>query len=278
MNRIIYRLFILLNTEKEGSTSYNIAMTILNNLDILTVSRIQDIADLCKVSTATISRFFRELEFDDFLHYKDTLKADKGKVKDRYLNEYNSKLINNSMEYNQFFDFYLSNVTRELSYLLENIELSKIDRLVADIYSHNRVASFGLLHSQYLAMSFQAKLIKLNKVIISFQDPKEQYSYIHSAKKDDLIILFSLTGNYLLNTIFDEYEQNQYKKNSNARIILITSNRNFKHPDLVDDIIYVGHDIDVENYKFLNNHILNFIIDLIVYRYGYYLNNVINSK
>ena len=267
MNRLIYKLFIVLNSEKHGSARFNIALMLLKNIEVIKDSNIQTLADICSCSIATMSRFFRDIDYDDFSHYKDSIKHTA--AGGRYHSILNAKLIDNRIEYDNFRDMYMDEVTRGIEELFTNISVESVDKLAKDIHDYKQVAAFGLLHSQYQVMSFQAKMVKMNKVIISFQEPEEQKRYIHSANRDDLIILFSLSGDYLTNTLFDCVFPDTYIKNTKAKIVLITSNREFRHKELADEIIYIGKDASPENYKFMNNYYNNFITDLIAYRYDY---------
>lgn len=267
MNRLIYKLFIVLNSEKHGSARFNIALMLLKNIDAIKYSNIQMLAEICNCSIATMSRFFRDLEYDDFSHYKDSIRQ--ATEEGRYHSVLNAKLIDYRIEFDEYKKMYENEISKGIEDLFSSISIETIDRLAKDIHNYKQVAAFGLLHSQYQVMSFQAKMVKMNKVIISFQEPEEQKQYIHNANKDDLIMIFSLSGNYVTNTLFDHVFPDTYIKNTKAKIVLITSNREFKHKELADEIIYIGKDASPDNYKFMNNYYNNFITDLIAYRYDY---------
>ena len=267
MNRLIYKLFIVLNSEKHGSARFNIALMLLKNIDLIKDSNIQMLADLCNCSIATMSRFFREIDYDDFSHYKDSIRQ--GVVGGRYYSTLNARLVDNKMDYDEYRALYKKEVFEGIEDFFDSVSIEDVDNLAKDIHNYKQVAAFGLLHSQYEVMSFQAKMVKMNKVIISFQEPEEQKQYIHNANADDLIIIFSLTGNYVTNTLFDHLFPNTYIKNTKAKIVLVTSNRDFKHKELADQIMYIGRNASSDNYKFMNNYYNNFIIDLIAYRYDH---------
>lgn len=277
MNRLIYMLVLILNTEKVESANFNIALKLLANIDEVMNSNVKKLAEICDCSIATISRFFRNIGYDDFFHYKDSIKQKTSKdPKDRYCIKLNSKNINPNLEYLQFKDLYMTSIIKNLIHFFDLIDLTEIDSLVKDIHSYKKVATFGLLHSEYQTMSFQAKMVKYGKPIISFLDSIEQKNFIKASKNDTLVILFSLTGNYLTNTLFEK-RGGEYIRDSKAKIVLITSNRKFSENHLADKIIQIGYDVSEENYKFLNNYLLNFVSDLIVYRYAHFYCNEENK-
>ena len=59
---ILYdRLLILLNESSSDSTFYHIALAMLQNMELLHSLAINEVADLCRVSKSTISKFIKNL-------------------------------------------------------------------------------------------------------------------------------------------------------------------------------------------------------------------------
>ena len=68
---ILYtRLLIVLNDRDLYSTDYHIALVMLQNMQRLAELSIQELAGLCNVSKSTISKFIRELGYEDFADFR----------------------------------------------------------------------------------------------------------------------------------------------------------------------------------------------------------------
>ena len=66
---ILYdRLLILLNESSSDSTFYHIALAMLQNMELLHSLAINEVADLCRVSKSTISKFIRALGYLSLIH------------------------------------------------------------------------------------------------------------------------------------------------------------------------------------------------------------------
>ncbi|GEM_PF-661346 len=276
MNAILYKLLFIINQEKEGSTFYSIALNLLNNLQNLETITIEHISEICNVSFASVSRFCREIGYEDFSDFKYCIKHD---VDDEiYISRVSGKKIEYNMEIEEYKNFYLQQTTSNIKKILTNIDLKAIDSIVQDLYKYKHVIAMGLLHSEYACMTLQAKMMKLNKIIITLIDSKDQYDYLHSANDDTLILIFSLTGNYPLKILYEKDRNGNYMKDSSAKVILLTNNKNFPEMQLIDQIVYLGGTVSENNYKFLNNNTLAIAVDVITYRYGNYLAQLSNHK
>lgn len=71
MGLLIIRLITFLNSQSPDSTYYHVAVTMLENYSRIHLISIEEIAKLCHVSKSTISKFTRQLGFDDYLDLKD---------------------------------------------------------------------------------------------------------------------------------------------------------------------------------------------------------------
>src|SRR5699024_2773349 len=71
---IIYNLLTYLNAAKEEDMYYSIALTTVQNLDIIPNCSINELADLCFTSTATISRFCKKFGCASFPKFKEEVR------------------------------------------------------------------------------------------------------------------------------------------------------------------------------------------------------------
>ena len=67
---IIYNLLTFLNSSKEEDMYYSICLSIIQNLKKVPNCSINELADLCFTSTATISRFSKKFGYANFHEFK----------------------------------------------------------------------------------------------------------------------------------------------------------------------------------------------------------------
>ena len=68
MKSLFNQLVIYLDTANEIDTNYNIAWYVVRNFSKITDMSINELADKCYVSPATISRFCKSLGYENYLH------------------------------------------------------------------------------------------------------------------------------------------------------------------------------------------------------------------
>ena len=70
MRSAFYNLVNFINTANINDVYANAARMILRNIYLIPQSTITDVADFCFVSTATISRLCRKLNYESFADFK----------------------------------------------------------------------------------------------------------------------------------------------------------------------------------------------------------------
>ena len=70
MRSAFYNLINFINTAKVDDVYANAAKKILENINKIPESNITDVAEMCFVSTATISRLCRKLNYESFSDFK----------------------------------------------------------------------------------------------------------------------------------------------------------------------------------------------------------------
>src|SRR5690625_4484748 len=85
MGILIIRLLTIINNEPQDSTLFHIAIVCLGNYYLIDKCSISEMAAVANVSKSSISKFARQIGFDDYYHLKDNAAF----VKDRYNNHYN---------------------------------------------------------------------------------------------------------------------------------------------------------------------------------------------
>lgn len=111
-----------------------------------------------------------------------------------------------------------------------------IKDLVDDIYEYQKVAAFGYMHSENVALNLQYDLQTSAKPVFTAIKVANQAEYITNADEKTLIILFSDSGTYF-DRIFPRAKpfKQQSKK---PKICLITSNKELDYPFIDQYIRY----------------------------------------
>ncbi|NLC97186.1 MAG: MurR/RpiR family transcriptional regulator [Erysipelotrichaceae bacterium] len=258
MNFVLEILLSIINDPSQSGINYDITKIILNNLDLIDSLSINELADLCFVSPATISRFCRFIGCNGFADFKEILSTPTSFINKTtpFLNDkYSIDLPHNL----------LNSIYFELETMSQHLDYTKIDSLVEDIYNYSNVAIIGRGNSNQFAKELQFNLAFYKKITLTFNSFYDQINYISNAKQDTLIIIITVSGQYLLPYTFDDTvrELQINMKNTKAKIICITKNPNIISIPYVNDFIQIG-ELGEPNFY---NYSLEFIIDLISIKY-----------
>lgn len=150
MGLLIMRLLVAINTYPLNSTYHHIATVFIQNYNLLKESSINEMADLSNVAKSTLSKFAKELGFDNYKHLKDNADF----IENRYNNKYN--YLTNIIEfigernYLEYFELIMESIIK----LEDSIDILAIDRLVDDLIKYEKVGIFGLLFQSLLQLIF----------------------------------------------------------------------------------------------------------------------------
>lgn len=260
MGLLIIRLLSIINTANIDSLTYHIANALLENYDLIPEISIGEIAKKINVSKSSISKFARQIGFDDYSDLKDNA----GFVENRYGNRLNYLTnINEKLEKNQF-EEYFEAINQDVMSLKESINLDAIERFAQYLVKYKKVGAFGLLFSETAAIDFQFKLAYTGKFIRSFQTDLNQQKFIKEADEETLIIVFTNSGNFLRN---DQLRigtpTKKLFRQSKGKIIAISADINVKQLDFVDDAIIFSNSSEFQTHQFM----FQIIMDLIVSKY-----------
>src|SRR5690625_2149662 len=85
MGLLIMRLLVAINTYPVDSTYHHIAIVFIQNYSLLKENSIDEMADLANVAKSTLTKFAKEIGFDNYKHLKDNADF----IENRYDNKYN---------------------------------------------------------------------------------------------------------------------------------------------------------------------------------------------
>jgi len=151
---------------------------------------IKDLAAKTHVSTATISRFCKEIGLQSFAELRNLINDHKRATEPRYD-------FQNTEDSNSLADSYLSAVQRDIDSLKSTLDLNKLNSLVDDIYHYQNVVTFGAMHMETISLMLQNNLFRCKKIIETRLTPNKQIDFVEDSQEDLLVIIFSLSGNYV---------------------------------------------------------------------------------
>lgn len=199
MRIAFYRLVLFLNTTTEQDVYYTSARIILNNIRKIPDYSITDVAKLCYVSPATISRLCRKLNFESFADFKNTVILSIQQFNYSYKNIYfpvENKNVLTLKNSDNLLKLHHESVIETLNDVYQRINTQEILQLVEMIHHCRRVIFIGYYFSQNTAMQLQIELAYLQKECYGVFDEKGQKNILSNTNKNDLIILNSMTGKF----------------------------------------------------------------------------------
>ncbi len=237
-------LYSFINEEELNSPDYTIAKYLLENMDDIKSYSIKEFSEKCNVSVATISRFCRKAGLKNFFELKMKI--------------YNNDLISRpEYEFRQFSkgagtlpEIYLDSVIENVRILKKHLDYKTIDELVDDIHLYKRAGAFGAMHMENTARALQSDLFRCRKIINIRSGIPKQIKYIKEADENDVIIIFSLSGNYLKEL---QTEAIGWEKAHRPKIYIVTGNQSTGASPYVSRILltplekgdFAGHPLDM---------------------------------
>lgn len=251
MNLVISLLINLINNPKTNAVDRDIAVNLINNYKLLKIDSITILAKSLNVSISQLSRFVKNIGFNSYRDFKEIIEYHGVKSRHTDLQQGLISLTD-----------YSKQVTEEINYFYRHFKIKQIDNLVSDLHTFKKIALFGLLNSDNGAKELQYNLMRLNKICISYNNLDDQLEYINNAKEDTLIVIFSMSGQYVLDNNYNRYYQaTNYLKNTKAKVYVISSNEE------VNNLIYLDETIIIPSIHNLSNYTLQSICDLILLAY-----------
>jgi DNA-binding MurR/RpiR family transcriptional regulator len=179
-------LQIYYNTSKEGDIYHTIVGILLKNIHKISSCTIYDIADLCYVSPATISRLSKKLGYSGFPDFKISIV---NAVKNyEVLNQYVS--VKDKAKYDSNIASYLELLELQLKHLKEEISTEELDNMAHIMNKCKNIKFYtnGIIFAEH---RFQGDLIMAGHMCEIKTSPLEQMSDIRLLGKEDMVIMIS---------------------------------------------------------------------------------------
>ena len=217
------RLFAILNSESRNSADYVIAKYLIENINDSNITT-SSLADKCNVSKSSVSRFCRKAGLNDFFELRAQMFSFSPQKSYKFDNIISESMIDTRKNY-------ISQYIENLLFLQNTMDDLKLNALINDIKNFQNIVVMGNMQSGNTALSLQNNLFITGKVIQALTNPSEQLSYFQTCSKDDLVIIFSVSGNFLDNLFVNHLDFDFVNK---PKIYLITCNPNIKTKKFID--------------------------------------------
>lgn len=240
MRSAIYNLVNFINMTNVHDVYWNASRIILKNISKIPQSTITDVADMCFVSTATISRLCRKLNYESFADFKNDVIMSLN-----YFNEDTKRLIYDYQlpeketihEGKEVFRSHFQNVIHNLQDTFESVQFEDLMTIVDKIHDSKRICFSGNFLTQSISMQLQIELSYLGKDCVAMYSLEQQKEVFRTLKKDDLVIVSCISGG-----LFDNHPDVMREiTKTPAYVIVITQLDTFAYSQKVDMILKVGN-------------------------------------
>ncbi len=259
---LLYTLMTYVNVSSNQDMYYTIAHTILTNLDKIPTIGINELADICFTSPATISRFCKDINCRSFANFKQEMAIALETTKDEI--HFDEEQLNRIKENPQYLVDKVYNDTIEALKLgQKSINIFEIDKICRMIHDATKVHFYGYQFNKILANDFQLKLLKLKKFIYAFVERGDEIQRLDLIDKDSLVVILSVRARVeLINSLVKKV------KESRPKILLITLNKEYKNDDI--DYIYCleGFESDYTQSSMQGTLSFEGLLNIIYIRYG----------
>lgn len=260
---ILYNLLTYINASYSQDMYYTICYQVLNNIEKIPSISINELADLCYTSPATISRFCKALKCDNFAEFKKQVQSGLQQASHEIKLEPEDLVAihkNPSRCVDMVYDLSINSLIESK----KHVNIHEIDRLCDIIYDAKKLHFFGFQFNKILASDIQFKLVKLGKFSYAFADRGDDSQRIELLDENSVAIVLSVRARPI-----PIGQLVQSIKNRGAKVILITMNNNSDVIKLANYTFVVhGKESDFTESSLSGSTIIKTYFDVLYVRYG----------
>lgn len=239
MRSAFYSLVNFLNTTSIHDVYYKAAKTILLNIYKIPDYTITEVSDMCYVSTATISRLCRKLNYESFADFKLDVINNINYFNEDWQNFIFDHSIPDRKDLSrgkQVFEDHFENIINNLRDTYNNISFADLLKIIDKIHNAKRICFMGNFFTQTAAMQLQIELSYLGKECFAMYPLSQQLEVLQEIEEDDLIIISSIAGSFF------ELHPDIMRAVSkvNCYKIVISQMEEFPYKDCIDMLLKVG--------------------------------------
>lgn len=223
---ILYILMSYVNVSSSQDMYYTIAHTILTHLERIPTISINDLADLCYTSPATISRFCKDLNCKNFANFKYEMSIALETARHEiHMSEEECYEIQKNPQF--LVDKIYQETIASLNLGHQCINIHEIDKICEMLYQAKKVQMIGYQFNKVISNDFQMKLLKLKKFIYAFVERGDEIQRLDMIDKDSLVIIVTVRARkQLLDNLIDKVKEHQ------PQILMITMNQEYENKNI----------------------------------------------
>lgn len=259
MGSMSIRLLRFIDTAEIHDSNYDIAVILLENIEKVRKMSISQVADLCYVSQASISRFCRFMGFGGFKEFHGMLDKEFS-ISNDYTRNFVS-LLKSDQE--KAAEEYQKLILQNLQSTLDPSNLRDVDAVVSLIHDSENVSVFSHHFLFDVGAYLQSKMILMGKYIRVYQNYENQLKDAKTLTKNDTAVIYTIGGTY-----FTRYSGIwEAIVSSGCRIVVITQNRSNAYLNSASYVLQCGETNQEDTGKYGALVLTDYLIQTYVRRY-----------
>ncbi|MEG0593429.1 MAG: hypothetical protein RR512_08930, partial [Coprobacillus sp.] len=180
---ILYTLMSYVNVSSSQDMYYTIAHTVLTHLEKIPDISINDLADLCYTSPATISRFCKDLNCKSFANFKHEMAIALELAQDEiHMEDLDLETIYKNPQH--LVEKVYNETIESLKMGQVCLNIHEVDKICQMIYDAKKVHMIGYQFNKIISNDFQMKMLKLRKFIYAFVERGDEIQRLDMIDKD----------------------------------------------------------------------------------------------
>ena len=230
MNLVLMTLLDYINDPHISVVDRCIGEYIVKNINQVSLYSINQLAKSASVSISQVSRFIKHIGFQSFSDFKELLNVHGHSQRHSLLQRDNQMEVSTYQKY----------VQEEIQYFFEHFSFDMLDEFIYDLLSFSKIGMFGILNSENMVKNLHYDLAMKGIMTYSFSHFIDQLSFIENADDQTLIVIYSISGEYVTDNCYSRYYQTLTAlKKSRAKIYVVTNNKKLSHFSYLDRIIHI---------------------------------------
>ncbi|MFC4321339.1 MurR/RpiR family transcriptional regulator [Litchfieldia salsa] len=252
MEQLIYTLLAYINNSLNKDINYNIAKSMLENIDKIESFSLDSVSEACNVAPSTINRFCKRIGFKNFSHMRNSVAIPAGFS------------IQEQADHGITTPSFLKQL-EENSKMIDEIAESQLEWIVQQIKQSKKIVILGFEKHQIQAMELQKKLVLLGKLCECGTNLYKQMDGLSDVTDADMIITISIQGNILSHNsiILEKIKAARGKK------LLLTFSNELEQLEGFHQVLQCGR---IENSS-VSSYTLLRLFDVLMNRYQRYDSN-----
>jgi DNA-binding MurR/RpiR family transcriptional regulator len=247
------KLLGIINTNPAEAANSQIAAYVLDNLEHIDYMSAGSLATACNVSKSSVSRFCRELSYEDFYHFQlDAIRYTR--------NHFQKFAIADETSEEELAGCYLDAVEANIEKMKAQLDEKMVWQIADDIAQCSNLLLLGNMQSGDIAYIMQHNLFVAGKSAVVSVNPSEQRQLVQRIGPDTVIIIFSVSGSFFECLGIPNLLE---KRPEHVKLYCVTANPCFPIPSVVDGILDCG----VENSLSGGNLCMELAANLLVLSY-----------